>query len=380
MRDTITGDAEGVARVDNEPIDPTFKGSFLIPGTETRVRIGGFARVDVLHDFRPIGSIDDFIVSTIPIDTVSSADNTTIHARETRFNLELRRPTALGNLRVLLENDFFGSSGERAFNLRHAYGQVANLLGGFTVSTLQDVDARPDTLDYEGPPGRISARQAQLRYTRRLANSQSLAFAVEEPKPNIDVTDDRATVRSPWPDMVVRYRVESRRSHLQIGGLFRSLGGFANAGDQEVQVLGTALSVSGSWGPNTRSVLLLQMAGGRGFSRYIKDTSSLGLDVVVDSQGALRAVPLLSGIAAWQRVWSERIRSTFAVSLVHVDHVDGMSADAYRESRYVSANILHSGSPFTIGIEYDMGRLAVQDGRTNWDARLQLALQYDLVK
>ncbi|HEY1304048.1 MAG TPA: DcaP family trimeric outer membrane transporter [Vicinamibacterales bacterium] len=380
-RETITGDAEAVARVDNQPLDPTFKGSFLIPGTETRLRVGGFARVDFIHDFRPIGSTDDFVVATIPVDAVSDLDNSTIHARETRFNFELRRPSRVGSLRVLFEYDFFADQGERALNLRHAYGQIANLLLGFTVSTLQDVDARPDILDYEGPPGRISARQAQIRYTLRLSDEQSVAIAAEEPKPNIAADSEHdVTIRTPWPDMIVRYRMESRRSHLQVGAVFRSLGGFAGTGIQQAQVLGSGLAVSGSWAQNRRNIVLLQTAAGRGLSRYIKDTSNAPLDLAVDSQGRVRAVPLVSAVAGFQRGWTTTLRSTFAASLVEASRIDGLAADAYRESRYLSANIMHFASPFTIGIEYGVGRFETQNGHHNWNGRVQVALQYDLVK
>jgi len=371
-----------VARVDNTPLESSFTGSFPIPGTDTRLRLSGFARVDVVHDFRPIGSTDDFIVATIPVDSVSAADNSTIHARETRLGLELRRPSPLGQLRVLVENDFFGSGGERAFNLRHAYGQVANLLGGFTVSTLQDVDARPDTLDYEGPPGRITARQAQVRYTRRLPANQSVAMAAEEPKPNLPSStgDDTFTVRTPWPDVVVRYRIESRRSHLQVGAVVRSLGGFAGVGTDDTQVTGGGLAVSGSWGPSRRTVALFQMAAGRGLSRYVKDTSTLDLDLALDDRGRVQPVPIVAGVVGVQRTWSNRVRSTLTASFVQVDRMASMTGTTYRDSRYLSGNILFTEAPFVVGIEYDAGRLEVQDGRHNWDGRVQVAAQFDLFK
>lgn len=371
-----------MARVDNTPLESSFKGSFAIPGTDTRLRLSGFARVDFVHDFRPIGSTDDFIVSTIPIDSVSGADNSTIHARETRLGLELRRPSPFGQLRVLFENDFFGSGGERAVNLRHAYGQVANLLGGFTVSTLQDVDARPDTLDYEGPPGRVTARHAQIRYTRRLPAGQSVAMAAEEPKPNLPSTtgDETITVRTPWPDVVVRYRIESKRSHFQIGGVARSLGGFAGVGHQNTQVIGGGLSVSGSWGSSRRAVALFQMVAGRGLSHYVKDTSTLDLELALDDRGQVRAVPLVAGVVGVQRTWSDRVRSTLTASFVRVDRMASMTGDTYRGSRYLSGNILFTEAPFVFGIEYDAGRLEVQDGRHNWNGRVQVAAQFDLFK
>src|SRR5262249_10493147 len=110
-RETITNDSDADARVDNEPLDPSLAGFFLLPGTQTRLKFGGFARVDLIHDFQPIGNHDEFQISSIPIDNVSSADNTQIHARQTRFDFELRRSTVLRNndLRMFFEFDFFGS-------------------------------------------------------------------------------------------------------------------------------------------------------------------------------------------------------------------------------------------------------------------------------
>src|SRR5262249_20682891 len=61
-RPTVTDDSDMVARVDNEPLDPTLRGFFTLPGTTTRLRLGGYARLDAVHDFSPIGSTDDFIV------------------------------------------------------------------------------------------------------------------------------------------------------------------------------------------------------------------------------------------------------------------------------------------------------------------------------
>jgi hypothetical protein len=380
-RPTITGDADTVARVNNQPLDPGLAGFFLLPGTETRLRVGGFARVDFIHDFQPMGSTDDFIVSTIPVDVVSNADNTTIHARETRVNLEVRRPSRLGSLRILLENDFFGSDGERAFNLRHAFGQVANTLVGFTVSTMQDVDARPDTLDYEGPPGRLSARQAQVRYTFPMPGGQSLAFAAEEPKPNIPTdVDDPVTARTPWPDAIVRYRLERRQGHLQVGSVFRSLGGYVGTGIADAQVFGAGLALSGSWATNQGNILLGEVSVGHGLARYIKDTSGLGLDLAIDDNGDLRAVGLVAAVAGYQRVWSNRVRSTLSASMVSVDRLSAMPGDTYRSSRYLSGNVLYTDGPFTFGLEYDAARLEVQDGRRNWAHRIQGAIQYDFIK
>jgi DcaP outer membrane protein len=382
QRPTIANDSDTAARVDNEPLDPSLKGFLTIPGTETRIRIAGYARVDVIHDFSPIGSTDDFVVATIPTDATTNADNTRIHARQTRINLELRRPVRSRDARIVFENDFFGDSGERAFNLRHAYGQAANVLAGFTVSTLADPDARPDTLDHEGPPARVSARHAQLRYTVGLPARQSLALAIEDAKSDVlrEVGDEVVTPRTPWPDVVARYRWDARRGHLQVGSVYRSVGGFVATGTPEAQVFAVGGVVSGSVLFGSDSVVF-EATTGKGIARYVKDTSGEGLDAALDNDGRLIAVPVGAALVGYQRVWDARFRSTFAASIVRISNQPMQAATAYHIGRYVATNLLYRrDDALTIGIEVDYGRFTVKDGSNGSAVRLQMAVQYALVK
>jgi hypothetical protein len=65
------------------------------------------------------------------------------------------------------------------------------------------------------------------------ARPQSLALAVEEPKADLSSVEG-ATTRTPWPDVVARYRLDARRGHPQVGSVFRSIGGFAGSVDEQV--------------------------------------------------------------------------------------------------------------------------------------------------
>jgi hypothetical protein len=383
-RETIAGESESDARIDNEPLDPSLPGFFMIPGTTTRMRIGGYARVDVIHDFEPIGNHDEFVVSSIPVDSVSGADNTQIQARQTRFNFELRRTLDSGKqLRTVFEFDFFGSGGERALNLRHAYGQLLNVLAGFTTSTLQDVDARPDTLDFEGSPARVSLRHAQLRYTMPLPHGQSFAFAVEEPNSDLPSTaaGQSITPFTTWPDTIVRYRFDARRGHVQAGTVLRSIGAFASDGQTEQQVTGVGASLSASFITRKHDTLVFVVNAGRGFARYIKDMSGKGLDVGLDQSGNPRPLGLAAAIAGYQHVWTPRLRSTAAMSTDVLNTLPTQPGDTYRRAISSTFNLMFKPVPaFTTGIEYSFGRFDVKDGRHNSANRLQFAVQYDLVK
>jgi hypothetical protein len=382
-RETVANDSDTAARIGNEPLDPALTGFFLIPGTSTRLKVGGYIRLDVIHDLEPVGNHDEFLVSSIPVDVVSTADNTSVHARQTRFNLDLRRPAGDHDLRVLFEFDFFGSAGERALNLRHAYGQVANVLAGFTTSTLQDADARPDTLDHEGPAARVAVRQAQVRYTQALPRRQSLAMAIEAPRSDVlgQTAAGPVTTLAPWPDVIARYRWDAKRGHLQAGVVFRSIGGFAGTGEREAQVFGSGTSISGSLLVGARDTVVFEASGGRGFARYIKDAAGLGLDLAVDASGTLHAAGIGAGVVGFQHVWSKTWRTTIAGSFDRLESFAGQSPDTYRSSATATANLIAKPRPLlSIGVEYNYGRFEVQDGRHNAASRVQFAVQFDLVK
>ena len=53
-------------RVDNAPFDPQLRGFLRLPGTNTMLRLGGFARTDLIHDFTPAGNTAKFVTSSIP--------------------------------------------------------------------------------------------------------------------------------------------------------------------------------------------------------------------------------------------------------------------------------------------------------------------------
>lgn len=129
QRESVADPSTAASRPDSAagPTDPDLKGFFAIPGTDTVIRIGGYAKLDAIADSRAAGDEDQFIPSSMPVGgSHRDVSNFNIHAKQTRFSFEARRPTTHGNLRFYLENDFFGSSEGYQFRLRHAYGQLGN--------------------------------------------------------------------------------------------------------------------------------------------------------------------------------------------------------------------------------------------------------------
>ncbi len=196
------------------PAKPAQKGYFVIPGTETSLKIGGYAKLDAIYSDKSVAdnSAGDqlFLAYTIPLDKDNpNDDQTVLHARQTRFNVGTTTDTTYGKLNSFFEGDFFGtgtSANTADFRVRHAFGELGRLLAGQTWSTFQIVDAVPDTLDFGGPAAQTFMRQGQIRWTEPFAWG-SVQFAVEDPSATLDnsaETDDDHVA-----DMIARVNYKS---------------------------------------------------------------------------------------------------------------------------------------------------------------------------
>src|ERR1700720_2703132 len=204
----------------------SFPRSFLIPGTDTSIRVGGF--IDETLDYYFAGGLPNGAQSTtvgvtgnlesaplnaagktvpgfptagnlVPQSTASSRGNGVFSQspRETRLNVETRTPTAWGESRTFIEFDFAGVSAFSGQNLttvsdnliprlRYGYGTLGGFLAGQANSNFSDPDANPETLDFGGPAGFAGVtRIPQVRYT--LNGPWGGAWSVSAETPETDV-------------------------------------------------------------------------------------------------------------------------------------------------------------------------------------------------
>jgi len=384
QRQTVSDNPYGVARVDNAPLDPKMKGFFAIPGTETKMRIGGYTKLDAIHDFNPAGTTDWFVTSTIPIGPVADVSNTEIQVRQTRLNLELRRPLLGDDLRFFFETDFTGSNGQRVLNLRHAYGQWRNLLAGFTFSTFNDMDSLPDTLDFEGPGSAIFQYNPQIRYTWAINKRHSLAFALEQPMSDVpkvmtQINNIQITPNSPWPDVVLRYRYETSRGHLQVGTLLRSVGAWYEMEHADHFCYG--FSVGAALTVGEMDNVLFQGNYGRGISRYVNDLGGTGYDLGLDHGMRSIPLPVYGGLLAYEHYWTEKLRSTITYGYLKTDTYYLPMPDNFKSSAYAAANLIYNvmGS-LNVGVELLHGNHFQVNGQQGNATRFQFSFQYDFVK
>src|SRR5215831_13371239 len=173
--------APDLAQAQTAPGSGSFPNSFLIPGTNTSLRIGGFVKLDVWYDFSVAqdanvagGGTTGVAVGSNPLgdnkpgstagtrQAHSFNHRTSFSAAESRFNFESRTPTAWGEVKTFLEADFEGPNGATysgglhtnsdslAPRLRQAYGTFGPWLFGQTFPLFSDGIASPESLDFAG--------------------------------------------------------------------------------------------------------------------------------------------------------------------------------------------------------------------------------------
>ena len=380
-------DTTAAARFDNVPLDPKYRGYFRLPGTQTLLKIGGYFKTDFIYDLKPAGNTDSFIPSSFPIPQAAGVNNATVSIRPTRLSLDFRVPTTkIGDVRFYLEGDMFGTNSTTP-RLRHAYAQAKNFLVGQTFSNFMDPDAFPDTLDFQGPNGMVSVRNPQLRYGFALSPSTTFYIAVEKPSSDIafKTPEFSSQPNAPSPDGTIRLRQEFERGHFQVSGVFRSISAFLANGKSD-SVFGWGVNVSTGFKTFEKDNVIFAVVAGHGVSRYIQDTSGLGIDAEVSSLTSIEATPAVGVEASYQHYWSKRLRTSGVYSYAAVNNNNFALANLpnftpYNHSTYTAANLIWNpyGS-LNVGAEFLYGWVVRQDGQKANDPRFQFSAKYSFVK
>jgi hypothetical protein len=369
-----------------------FPGSFKIPGTDAAMKIGGLVWTSFVQTFSPLGSDTQFLTWSIPakgMEAAGQGERLSLWARPSKFNIDVRSPTELGEMRAFIEGDFAGANG--AFRLRHAYGQYGHVLIGQTWSTFSDPYADHEDIDFEGVNAENVTRQAQFRYFTPLPKDLRLAVSLEYP--TASVSGGQAV--NQFPDVIGRITRKLPKGHLQGALVIRGVRAQSDA-DPDVVHSAPAWGVSASgvlhvggkgWSKDDR--FIFQFNGGKGIARYINDLNSCncGEDAVFDPDGTLHALMAWGWYAAyehrWETVWNplhlslNEFRSSLIWGRVNVNNLSFMPATSYKQTDRVSLNALWSPvRSVDIGVEYIWGQRINEDGSRGTATQLQIRARF----
>jgi hypothetical protein len=355
--------------IKDEPVE-TPPGWWNIPKTKALLKIGGYVKFDLIHDFNPIASPDFFDVSKIPTNG-SEGQSTHMHAKETRLYLDVKSPSSVGEIRTYVEGDFYGSGG--AFRLRHAFIEInGKWLAGQWWSNFMDENIIPNTLDFEKPAAYAFARHAMFRFKQALSSDAYIAFAVEEPSTNAQAPVNPGTFESPLPDFTGRFRVTKPWGHVQLSAFAGQLVyRYTSGGTDKVSLFGGNLSGQLNLFEK-KDKIIYQAVFGQGVGRYRG-----GLSAGIDENGELEALVESGFTVGLEHRWSPTFSSLFVYNQGRVDNSEGQPGTAIHGADYAAANLVwHFTQNAFAGVEYLWGLrkdFNNEDGTAN---RLQFSVKY----
>lgn len=386
--------AEQVA--DINPAAGDAKDGMLIPGTDTRLKLGGYVKIDAIHDFNVSrdGNGEDFgLYAAIPLDGSAEQEkggNTRVHARQTRINLTATTPTEYGDFKVFLEGDFLASQGSQNttnradFGLRHAYGELGPFVVGQTWSNYMDLAAYPDSLDFQGVSGNTLVRQGQIRYTHKPDNSMnSYSIAVENP--STEYLDDPAGSAflsgvEEYPDVTAKARFVGDFGEVSLKGVARWLEVYNANTDNSDDDFGYAVAASGKIKAYDKDDFRFQLAYGEGIGRYIYDlaagTQAAGF---TSSNDSIETIEAWGGYVAYRHWWNDDLRSSIIGGTTQIlDNPSFLNPATTNEHIYSAhGNLIWSVTDkIDIGGEYIFGRRETEDGSEGELHRAQLSAKY----
>jgi hypothetical protein len=153
-----------------------------IPGSKTEIGVHGFAEFQIIHDTTGLNN-NRFDTATIPVDGAPS--ETKFSVNPTRIAISSTTPVPEGRLNTVISMDFNGELDKPEPRLRVAFGEFVSdewglgVLAGQTYSTMLDLRAVPETLDFAGPAGLWQQRQPLLRVSKAFADTLMAEVALE---------------------------------------------------------------------------------------------------------------------------------------------------------------------------------------------------------
>lgn len=368
------------AHAQGAPGAGSFPGSFLVPGTQTSFKVGGYVKFDYTYDF---GSVTNINGGNSPFGvnfdskvfcfkgsckTLDEDSGHRIHggsqmtASESRFNIETRTPTAYGELKTFIEGDFTNPNGlsnsgslhvnsnSFGFRLRQAYGTLGPFLAGQTLSLFRDGNSEAETLDFGGAQANGVTRQPQVRYTFDFGNGLTWAVAAENPQTqvfNLSTNGTKTTFGAGQtdkiPDFTTALVYNAPWGHLNLHGVVRDIywhngintNNFHGSSQSE---FGWAIGFSGNWNvPIGKDSLAWEAAYGEGGGRYVNsdgpptpdafvwDSCGLG-GICTPGRTTLHTIPSWLVMANYTHFWTDTLRSNIAGSYWRQDNGFAKSA------------------------------------------------------
>ncbi len=345
-----------------------------------QLRILGSVRFSALYDLVEMPIKHTFNTYYIPTgDNNRKIPNYYNSLNQSRLGFEVTRKLENTNAFIRLETDFNGINGQ--FRIRHAYGQIGNLLVGQTWSLLSNVSAMPITVDGKAATGSVKLRTPQIRYRGKQKNGTSWAVALEYSQPELNPEEDDTlglTTVQMIPDITARLARDGILGEVQLSGIVTTIS-TKDLNSNISNMFGFGASLSGTIDLTPEHQLLYQITGGKAISHYISTFSGTGMDAAFDpATNSFRSLNSYGGYMSYAFDLNEYITACATFGAALQTNRDFQLDNAYRNSTSLSFDAFWEViEGARIGLEYVHGQRWDKGGNTGHASRFWALFYYD---
>lgn len=358
-------DLQTSVRDDDQAAD-NWAGSFTLIDSDTRIKIGGFLELDVIHDTGAIQSKGQLIADSIPTRNQTKIDGaegqTNFSVSPSRLYFETRTPVDNTRLKTFISIDMFANelAVDAQPRMRQAYVELSNVLFGGDLligqawSTTTDLESTPDVLDFRGPDSLFGQLQPQLRWSKPLADNIKLMLAAETPTRHIIEGADSLTR---LPDAVMAITLDSSTYNFMASLLAKDLRASASNGPV-TSATGFGGNLSGKlrmpYGTYPDD-FMFSVTYGKGIGSHFQNAKP---DAVYNSAtNSLETLRLYGVTLAYRHSWNADMSSTAVYCCIEIYNHDAQSSDAIQGTEYASGNLVWQLGPhWLLGVEGIWGK------------------------
>ena len=361
---------------------------FTSPNNRFSLALGGYVNLRTSYDFGGAVNNIDFVPYDIPMSkNYASQQRVMMDATTSRLFLKaVVNSNTLGRVIVYSDMDFRGGE-EFSYipRLRSAYVQFKGLTIGRDVTTFCDLNAAPQTVDFQGPNAYNFSFNEMIRYEYSSRSGFSFAIAAERPVVTATYGDNFSSVMQRVPDGIAYLQYQfgrERISHLRLSGVIRDMYLHNNVSGENTTQLGWGIQLSGHLAITRWVDLYMNGVYGKGITPYIQDLTGSGLDFTPNpaNHEQIQTMPMWGWQAAAQvSIVPSRLWLSGGYSTVCVERKNGFfSENQYRRGTYIFGNAFYQLTDnCRVAAEYLHGSRKNRNGNMGEANRLSLMVQYN---
>lgn len=367
-------------------LDASFPNSWPIFGGNSRLRIGGYVKLDYIQDLDGMYDRFQVTVQNVPVPNDGRPEQSgymNMFARESRFNIDFRGKTGLGDpFQIFFEFDFFNLDRgpfNQSVRLRHAYGVYDRLLIGRTWGTATDLYAVPVTIDFEAGDALAGTRRAQIRWEDELGKKMKYAVGIEMLEfPGINPLGQSGQASQLLPLLAGRLtRKTNKGGRIMLSASVFQLRWDPDSSNSDKTAIGWGVSFSGrEYFGSKKHYLFWQASYGDGWGSniltYISDGSA-----VLNPEGAIETMIALSYGGGFVYNLSKVLSTSVSTFWSSIDPSQYLSNNVMKSGGTAHVNLIWSPvKKINTGIEYIYAKRINVDDRFGEANRIQFMIKY----